>query len=234
MVFSRPDEVPLQQCRGIESLDQNVFMVLVQAPIELVAQAFSQLKQAEIWMRDAYEREVEIIGQGVMVFQFREHAWTIINRLCDPPSGLGLPSQIGATEEDAQNLSDLLHTRAINYTASDTSGTIEYHLYQDGSSMERLSFEEGFSVQFQSQLRQLEAEDIEDAYGFTMNFIREQDAYIPLLFVPKCRSDGQRISLRLENLRRDDLDRMDYIAHKSNALGVTKKGNGERGTGNGE
>jgi hypothetical protein len=214
MVFRRPENVSLQQCRGIESLDRNIFMVLVQAPIELVAQAFNQLRQAEIWVRDAYEREVEIIGQGVMVFQFRGHSWTLIHRLCDPPYGSGLPSQVGATEEDAQNLSSLLHTRAIYYTASDTSGTIEYHLYQDGKSVERLFFEEGFSVQFQSQLRQLEAEDIENAYSFTMNFIREQDAYVPVLFVQKCRSVGQQIILHLENLRRSDLDRMDYIAHR--------------------
>lgn len=81
--------------------------------------------------------------------------------------------------------------------------------------MERLFFEEGFSVQFQSQLRQLEAEDIENAYSFTMNFIREQDAYVPVLFVPKCRSVGQQIILQLENLRRGDLERMDYIAHRA-------------------
>lgn len=214
MVFQRPENVSLQQCRGIESLDQNLFMVLVQAPIELVAQAFSQLRQAEIWVRDVYEHEVEIIGQGVMVFQFRGHSWTLINRLCDPPYGSGLPCQVGATEEDAQSLSSLLHTSAIYYTASDTSGTIEYHLYRDGRSMERLFFEEGFSVQFQSQLRQLEGEDIEDAYSFTMNFIQEQDAYVPALFVPKCHSIGQQIILRLENLRRSDLERMDYIAHR--------------------
>jgi hypothetical protein len=214
MVFIRPEDVSLQQCRGIESIDQNVFMVLVQAPIELVAQAFSQLRQAEIWVRDVYEREVEIIGQGVMVFQFRGHSWTLINRLCDPPYGSGLPRQVGATEEDAQNLSDLLHTRAIYYTASDTSGTIEYQLYQDGKSVERLFFEEGFSVQFQSQLRQLEAEDIENAYSFTMNFIREQDAYVPVLFVSKCRSVGQQMILQLENLSRDNLERMDYIAYR--------------------
>jgi hypothetical protein len=214
MVFLRPEDVSIEQCRGIESIDLNISMVLVKAPIELVSQAFSQLKQAEIWMRGVYEHEVKFIGQSVMVFQLREHPWTVIYRFCKPPYDSDLPYPVGATAEDAQNLSNLLNTRVIYYTASDTSGTINYHLYQDGISIERLFFEEESYIEFESQLRQLEAKDIENAYSFTLNFIREQDAYIPALFVLECPNLDERIILRLENLNLSDLERMDYIAYR--------------------
>lgn len=60
----------LEQKRGIESIDLNQFFVLVKAPIESVAQAFSQVRQADIWERDVYDRNVGFVGQSFIVFQF--------------------------------------------------------------------------------------------------------------------------------------------------------------------
>lgn len=85
------------------------------------------------------------------------------------------------TEEDARSLSKSLATAAIYYAGSDTCGTLEYHLYQNGVLQEKLSFGKEVSIEFQSQLRSLEARDIQNAYAFTINFIREQEAYVPCL-----------------------------------------------------
>ncbi|MUL37917.1 hypothetical protein [Gloeocapsopsis dulcis] len=67
----------------------------------------------------------------------------------------------------------------MSANVSDTSGYIGYNFYEKGALSETLYFEEEMSFQFQSQFRQLEAEDIENAYNFTFDFILEQDIYIP-------------------------------------------------------
>ncbi|WP_193197757.1 hypothetical protein [Nostoc sp. MG11] len=108
----------------------------------------------------------------------------------------------------------LLNTSAIYYAGSDTCGTLEYHLYSNGVSQEKLSFEEGIRKEFQSQIRQVEARNIKSAYAFTMNFIHEQDAYIPCLIEVEGLSPGQRTTLRIEDLMPNEVERMDYSAQQ--------------------
>jgi len=199
----------LDQCkhRGIESIDINQILVLVKAPIESVAPAFSQLRQADIWERDVYEREVEFVGQGFVVFQFREHPWTLIYEVNF------LPHRIPLEKKDAQTLSRLLQTRAIYYQVSDTSGYIGYDFYENGTCMEMLYFEEGSFLQFHSQSRQLKAEDIGDAYSCTYDFMLEQDVYVPALQRVVIQQGALRLKGPwLENLVHNDFESIDYIA----------------------
>ena len=134
MFLVKTRDVPLEQCRGIETIDWNEDLVLVRAQIEQVAQAFTQVRQANLWERDVYEREIEIIGQDFIVFRLRGHSWTLVHgkRI--------LRSRMPLNDEDAQALSHLLHTRAIYFRNSDTGGSIEYHLYDCGESTEKLYF----------------------------------------------------------------------------------------------
>ena len=224
MLFLKTEDLPIEQRRGIESIDRNDVLILVQSPIEPVARCFTQVRQADLWERDVYEREIEIIGQDFIVFQLRGHPWTVIhgNRI--------LPYRVPLKDEDAQALSHLLHTRAICYRVSDTCGVIGYHLYHCGESIEKLYFnsygeeemdedededmEAQGTCQFQSQLRQLEAEDIEDPYGFIWNFFQEQDAYVPALYWQEHSTVGQRVTLQMKGLEREDIERMDYVALK--------------------
>ncbi len=126
--------IPLEQCRGIEHIDLNDSLFLVQAPIEQVAQAFSQFPQLVLWERDAYEHEIEILGYGLMVFQFRGHPWTLIHQLNFMT--YQSPLQIPFKDEDIELLSRSLHTKAICYQISDSSHNIGYHLYDCGESIE--------------------------------------------------------------------------------------------------
>lgn len=198
----------LEQKRGIETIDLNQFLVLVKAHIEPVAQAFSQARQADIWERDVYDRQIEITkGQGFIVFQFRGHPWTLISEINF------VPYRTPLNNKDAQTLSRLLQSRAIYYRVSDTSGYIGYELYENGSSIEKLSSEEEIYLEFQSQRCQLKPEDIGNAYNFVYDFMLEQDVYIPALF----RVVNQQGYLRLkgpelENLVQNDFERLDYIA----------------------
>ncbi len=109
-----------EQCRGIESIDLNDNLILVQAPIEQVAQSFKQVRQVARWERDVYGREIEILGCTFAVFQLRGHSWTVLHQLTF------LHKQVPLGEKDIQLLSGLLHTKAIYYLVSDTSGYIRH------------------------------------------------------------------------------------------------------------
>ncbi len=171
----RAEGIPLEQCRGLETIDRNILLILVQAPVEPVAQAFSTLRQMNVWVRNAYEREITIQNESTFILQFQGHPWSIVYKPCLRSARLYL------TEEDARSISESLGTSAIFYAGSDTCGTLEYHLYGNGVLQEKLSFEEEVSIEFQSQLSQVEARDIQSTYTFTMNFLRDQDAYVPNL-----------------------------------------------------
>lgn len=158
--------------------------------------------------RDAYNREITIQNESTFVFQLRGHPWSIVYKPCFGSVRLYL------AEEDARSISESLGTAAIYYTRSDTSGTLEYHLYQNGVLQEKLSFEEEVSIEFQSQLRSLKARNIQNAYTFTMNFIREQDAYVPNLVEMEDLIAGQRTTLGIENLMPNEIERMDYLAQQ--------------------
>lgn len=207
--FVREEGIPLEQRRGIETIDRNLMFVLVRASVEQVAQAFSTLKQMNVWVRNAYESEIEIQNESTFVFQLQGHPWSLIYKLYRSSIRIYL------TEEDARKISEYLSTSVIYYAGSDTCGTIEYHLYSNGILQEQLSFEENFKCEFQSQLRQVEARKIKkNAYTFTMNFIREQDAYIPCVVEVEKLPIGQRITLRIEDLMLNEVERMDYLAQQ--------------------
>jgi len=207
--FVRAEGVPLEQRRGIETIDRNILFILVRASVESVAQAFSTLKQMNVWVSDAYEREIDIHNESTFVFRFRGHPWSIIYKPYTPSGRIYL------TEEDACSVSESLSTSVIYYTGSDTCGTIEYHLYSNGDCVEKLSFEERISLEFQSQLRQVETRQIRrDAYTFTMNFICEQDAYIPCFVAVEDLTAGQHTTLGIEDLMPNEVERMDYLAQQ--------------------
>ncbi|MBH8562255.1 hypothetical protein I8748_08710 [Nostoc sp. CENA67] len=207
--FVTEEGIPLEQRRGLETIDRNLLFVLVRASVEQVAQAFSTLKQMDVWIRNAYDCEVEIHNESALVFQLRGHPWSFIYKLYKSSI------QIYVTEEDARRISELLNTSVIYYAGSDTCGTIEYHLYNNGFLQERLSFEEEVKCEFQSQLRQVEVGEVKkDAYTFTMNFMRDQDAYIPCIVEVEDLKVGQRTTLRFEGLLPNEVERMDYLAQQ--------------------
>jgi hypothetical protein len=217
--------VPIEQRRGIELLDLNDYLVLVQAPVEEVGQALCQTRQVASWQRNVYEHEIELVDQeSALIFQFRKHPWTII--------GLKwfFPNRMYLDDEAVQSLSAWMHTKAISYLVSDTGGYIGYHFFNGGESLEKfymeppgfMSVEEYESeewlgdefigmCEFSSQLSHTEVHEIDDGCGFTDRFLRTQDAYVPACIMKTALKVGQKVRLKIEGLERDDIERMDYI-----------------------
>jgi hypothetical protein len=199
----------VEERRGIESVDVNQEIVLVRAPIESVAQKFSRARRADVWERDIYDREIEITAESYIVFQFRGHPWTIVQQLKYKPG------QLTFGEGDAITLSSFPSTRAIYYKVSDTCGYIGYNCYDGGAFAEMLYFEEEINFLFVSNFRELTTEEIGSAFRFTDAFMREQDIYIPNVHYENVKV-GDRVNLQLksptlDNLERNDFDRVDYI-----------------------
>lgn len=214
--FGRPFEGYLDQCRGVENTDTNQQIVLAKKSVESVAKAFSGLKQMTVWERDAYNREVLIHQDSTFIFQLIGHSWSIIFK----PDLFS--SEFFLSEEDAQNLSRLLATDTIYYIGSDTGGFSSYHFFRNGISTERFYFEEEVKIEFQSLRRQIDTSKVKGfkGYDFTINFIREQDAYVPYVMGNSPTNEkqiipGNRPILRFENLFEEEVVRMDYLARNS-------------------
>ena len=202
-------DTPIEECKGLETIDLTLYFVLVKASVEPVAQAFSTLKQMDVWVPNAYNREILVYKESILIFQFRGHSWSIIYH----PYGSGKQSEL--KEEDARSLSESLNTDAFFYFGSDSSGIIKYHFFRNGVSQEKMFFEEpDDTLEFQSQLCQTEAGEIEDGYTQAMNFVHEQDAYIPGLIAVEPLRPNQTTTLRIENLSSAELERMDYLAQQ--------------------
>lgn len=218
--YTRREEVPIEQCRGMEFIDLNDDLLLVQAPIEQVGQACCQILPVNRWERDVYGRKVEIIDQRCFLFfQFKGHTWTLIQ------SNSFLPRGFLFQDNHAQSLSISLHAKAISYQISDTGGFIGYHLYNCGESMERFYYEyseqeidEDRAIpgiyQFQSRLRQLTAKEIINPSRFTDAFLYEQNAYVPSFSWDTGFKVGQKVILQVQDLERDDFERMDYMVQQ--------------------
>lgn len=218
--------LPIEERRGIEHLDLNDELILVQAPIEQVGQALSQMLQVNRWERDVYQRSIELVDQSsLLIFQFRRHPWTIIQS-----SGF-FPHRILLKDEYAQSLSGLLCAKAIYYLISDTGGYIGYHFFNCGESLEKFYKEppEVFGIEeyeyeyedenefigmceFRSQLSQKEVHEIGDGYRFTDDFLLEQNAYVPAFKWVDDLKAGQKFTIQWEGIERNDFERMDYIA----------------------
>jgi hypothetical protein len=199
----------IEERRGIETIDRNQNLLLVRASIESVAPKFSRARRADVWERGIYDREIEITTESYILFQFRGHPWTIVEKLTYRPASLVFG------EGDAIALSNFLSTHAIYYKCSDTCGYIGYNCYDGGAFAEMLYFEEEINVLFLSNFREVKAEDIDSAFRFTDAFMEEQDIYIPYVYYENVRA-GVRLNLRpegptLDDLVRSDFERVDYI-----------------------
>lgn len=211
------DYPPIEERCGFEDLDVIADGLLVRAPLDQVAELLAQ--SGVRWERGVYGQTIR--GRGLVVFQFRGHAWTGIldGYMTAEYGGIldGYVSDYWNWESQAESLSQKLYTRTIHYWRSDASGSIGYAYWENGTLMERLEYDEEIWEDthdealwdapdrtfephlFESQRKQLTAVEIEDAYNFAYDFLCEQHAYAATRF-------------SAFNFQPDDFVRVDYIA----------------------
>ncbi len=208
ITFGRPCKANLKQCRGLETPDINLLIILVKESVESSAGAYSSLKPINIWEKNTYNQEIAIHQESTFVFKLQGHLWSIIYKPLLPLKSFLLP-------EDAKALSTILNTDTIYYECIDTANIIHYQLFKNGILVEKLYYENG-TAEFISQRRQIDVNKIR-RYRFVNDFIQEQDTYIPMLICDYPRDEkkfirGKRTILNFENLFPSEVARMDYLA----------------------
>jgi hypothetical protein len=190
--------------RGIRRIYRNDRVVLIKAPLNSLS-AVLATKALEV-RRDALGSEIEISGAFRFAFQLVGHPWSIM-----VDDGIIEPRRIAVSlpPNEAQ-LSKELGVPVIDLNISDTTGSIEYKLFEDGELVEYfwgmegdihekisehglpiqrylLSFSTQFdpevwqTVYFGSRRRQLSAEEIGDIWKFAEHFLVENDAFDPAI-----------------------------------------------------
>ena len=97
--------ISIEKCRGIEIIDTDDEMILVLASVEQAAQALSRIYSISNWHRDVYSREIEVADNGILIFRFPEHSWTILHRLYSLPTrGTAHPNYVPIGEAEACSL----------------------------------------------------------------------------------------------------------------------------------
>ena len=108
-------------------------VLAVEAPIEEVSSLYASMRSAkkrlsEVPIRVAGKQDDEIASL-VAVVQPTNSSWSVILRsLCLPIE----EGDIKMAQKDAQTLSSKLKTRAVAFVGEDTSGAMQYWLYQGG------------------------------------------------------------------------------------------------------
>lgn len=116
-------------------------------------------------------------------------------------------------DQDALELSRLMHTCAIYYTESDSEQITGYQLYSDGVLQEKFLYEAGSPIQFQSKLRQIDSRKIEGRlYAFVDKFLRQQDAYIPDIDAMADYVIHEDLTVEIRDFTAEDVERLDYLA----------------------
>lgn len=223
----RRRRVPVAEWRGLVSEDVNDRLILVQADAEAAAEALYQVRGANIWMKDVFEKEVELTNECFVVFQYSGHSWSVVHE-----ENVYFENR-GLTEEDAQKISQYLETKTINYGVSDTAGAIGYEFYDSGELIEsfldycendfreeRETRDESHTVyghrwKLYSRQRQIDPKDVKRSYDFVDAFMKSQDVFVPVWICIRWRQSATGLRRRLEvsGLDPEDL-RMDYVAVK--------------------
>ncbi len=182
-------------------------LLAVKAPIEPVADAFAALN-SERWLRDVPRKPAaqgDDMGSGLVVAaQIKDNPWTVILREVCYVSEEGM----GAVVEEAKVLSSSLKTRAITFVGEDTSGAMEYQLFEGGKLLERAQWESGgpFYV-FKSTLRKRPAlEEVDD--DFADEVFRAQGIYLPACYP---QSEDEQAWVCVEKVSATMIERADII-----------------------
>ncbi|MCY6494608.1 hypothetical protein [Leptolyngbya sp. GGD] len=224
--------LPIHQCRGFETLDINYKVTLIEGSINSVIQALQATRQLINLQQDVYGLQVQLATGGFIICQLVGHPWTV---LIDLP---GFPAIDTYTSNvlDIENplIISLKDKRAIYAVNSDTSVSIGYKFYINGSLTERFFYclndseddelddlddsederPEGV-YEFWSERRLIMPEEILNPYDFADSFLQEQEAFVPCLFPRSFVREGDLFLLSRNGLDRSDFIRMDYLIFHS-------------------
>ncbi|MBW4621617.1 MAG: hypothetical protein KME17_19925 [Cyanosarcina radialis HA8281-LM2] len=198
--------------------DTNVEGLLVRAPLDTVESLL--IEDGGQVERDVYDGTAE--EPGLLVLQLQHQDWTVITDAwyLHIDAFKSYASRSWSIEFQAQNLSERLQTRTILLGASDTGGTTDYSVWDNGILVEELKYDEAEDPNqkedinidsppipcrpqvFNSQLRNPAAQVIEDIDLLIFDFLESQQVSWLSLYA----------LTRLRGIRRKDFVRLDFVS----------------------
>ncbi len=116
-------------------------LVAVESPLDLVSKAVRSISPAKATWKNVSIRATEkgdTMARLVSAVQTKDCAWTIIYLgMCRPLNG----KDFAHSEELAKKLSTQLKIRALTFSGEDTSGAMDYRLFQNGKAKEEKGWE---------------------------------------------------------------------------------------------
>jgi len=184
-------------------------LLAVKAPVEQVAGAFVRFRKAERWLRDVPRKsaaEGDDMGFPLIaLLQLKDNPWAVVLRdVCDLTD-----EGMHGVAQDAKALSSKLKTRAITFVGEDTSGAVDYAIFDGGKMLEHAQWESGgpFFL-FKSTLRKRPAlvESVDDEFADAV--FREQGVYLPACYP---QSKGKSAWLCVEKVSAASIERADLV-----------------------
>ena len=203
--------------RGVHCFDFNMCLLLAHAPLDVAAAAFVRTFGGK-WVKDVGGKEVRHTPPAYVVYQFREHPWTVFDYFVNSAGAKW------TTQDEAKRLSKALKDKVILFPISDTGGVYEYAMYDQGELFERVGDPypppgKSYELTFESPGRKARPPEPRKLLSFIDEFMREQDVLIPPFgSVAKddpfaARKGGQTIRLDYDmEFEPGNLVRVDYLS----------------------
>ena len=156
-------------------------LIAVEAPLDKVTEALSQrYKSAKLQQHVEIKktRKNDELARYVALIQIKDNHWTIVLRSLFYVNGNDLASVI----EDAKALSEKLKTKAISFVSEDTSGAIQFDLFDKGQLIEQAQWTDGGSFAAFESTRRKQPKIDEIDNKFTTKLFRELGIYLPACY----------------------------------------------------
>ena len=176
-------------------------ILAVRAPIKDSASAYARLHSAHRHLEDVADLVLEEAERGTFAIQLRQSPWSLIVQAVDFPT-----PAMATLDASAQALSRELKTSAVSFLGTDTSLSVYYQLFDRGTLVERVAWDDEELTRFESKRphpkQGVDSPDHADAD----HFFKTHGIYLPV-----CSLSFEPPQISLENLLLDDVLRVDWI-----------------------
>src|SRR5260221_2733879 len=127
-------------------------LLAVQAPLEQITELLSRrYKNAKVLRNGERKnaRKNDELARYLALIQIKNNPWSVILHSLY----FANENDVNATVDDAKALSGNLKTKAISFVANDTSGAVQFDLFENGALRERAQWTDGSFSIFQSTRR---------------------------------------------------------------------------------
>ena len=122
-------------------------------------------------------RKNDELARYIAIIQIKHNPWSVILRSLYYAD----ESDVNATVDDAKALSGDLKTKAISFVANDTSGAVQFDLFENGALLERAQWTDGsFSIFKSTRRKQPKINEVDEK--FADKTFRDLGIYLPACY----------------------------------------------------